>query len=88
MAETGLNLDLSSQSLALLPLYGIVSFTNVQDKYQHPDPNTTAKRVVSLPLNLRKARAWGKNLVSTHQSIQKATEFISQLFLITERSKC
>lgn len=45
MAETGLRSE--SPSSRLWPRYQVVSFTNVQDELEHPDPNTAAKRAVS-----------------------------------------
>lgn len=90
MAETGLDSEVSSQNSELLPLDQFVSFTNVQDKHQYPDRNT-AKCVISGPLDLWRVRVKEKNLVSNHQTIQRATEFSSQchllVFLIKGKSK-
>lgn len=90
MAETGHDSDLSSQNSELLPLHQIFSFTNLQEKHRHPDPNTIAKCVISLPVNLQRVRVKKKNLVSNYQTTQKA-EFSSQyhilVFLIKEKSK-
>lgn len=90
MAVTGLDSEVSSQNSELLPLHQFVSFTNVQDKHQYPDRNTE-KCVISMPLDLWRVRFKEKNLVSNHQTIQRATECSSQchllVFLIQGKSK-